>query len=214
MRGTNPMSLRKLYYNAFSPFYDKIVALHSSDHQGYLRSFLADKTQLKEGDNVLDICTGTGTLLLHLRQRVGEKGFVVGLDFSRGMLEKCSEKIKAYKNIFIVESEAAMLPFKEKSFNAVTCSHAFYELKGEVRNQTLKEVVRVLKPGSPFLMMEHDVPEKFFIRMLFYMRIFSMGAKEVISILKHEKEFLKRYFNEVEKIQSPTGRSKVMVCRN
>ena len=41
-----------------------------------------------------------------------------------------------------------------------------------------------------------------------------MGTKEAISILKHEKEFLKKYFNEVEKIKSPTGRSKVMFCKN
>ena len=46
------------------------------------------------------------------------------------------------------------------SFDAVTCSHAFYELKGETQERTLREILRILKPGKTFLMMEHDVPER------------------------------------------------------
>ena len=208
------MSLRKLYYNAFSPFYDKFVALHSADHQSDLRGFLADMTELTDNDRVLDICTGTGTLLLQLRQKVGENGLVVGVDFSRGMLKKAGTKIKAYTNIVLIESDAASLPFKAKVFEAVTCSHAFYELKGEIRDQVLKEIVRVVKPGRPFLMMEHDLPENLLIRILFYIRILSMGTKEGISLLRHEMEILNRHFKQVKKIKNPTGKSKVIVCKN
>jgi len=43
-------------------------------------------------------------------------------------------------------------------YDAVTCSHAFYEIKGGTRNWVLQETIRVLKPKGAFLMMEHDVP--------------------------------------------------------
>ena len=208
------MSLRRYYYNTFSPIYDKFVALHSGDHQNALRSFLADMSELTDNDKVLDICTGTGTLLLYLRQKVGKNGLVVGVDFSRGMLTKAQTKIEAYNNIALIESDASSLPFKAKTFDAVTCSHAFYELKGEIRDRVLEEIVRVVKPDKPFLMMEHDVPENFLIRILFYIRIFSMGTKEGISILKHEIELLKRYFKSVKKIKTFTGKSKIIDCRN
>ncbi len=207
-------NLRQSYYNAFSSFYDKFVALHSVDRHGDIRSFLAEAAHLKEGDSVLDICTGTGSLLLRLRQKIGEEGLIAGVDFSRGMLNVCSKKTNKHRNIFLIESDAANLPFKGQTFDAVTCSHAFYELKGNVRDRTLKEVARVVKKGKPFLMMEHDVPENVFIRTLFYIRLFSMGAKEALSILKHEKEILKRCFRHVKKIKTPTGRSKVLICWN
>ncbi|RLB07709.1 MAG: hypothetical protein DRG59_06105, partial [Deltaproteobacteria bacterium] len=97
-------------------------------------------------------------------------------------------------------------------FDAVTCSHAFYELKGDVQDQVLKDIVRILKPGKPFLMMEHDLPENKFVRFLLYIRFFSMGAKKAIEILKHEKEMLEKYFHSVKKVETPTGRSKVWIC--
>ncbi|MEA3417510.1 MAG: class I SAM-dependent methyltransferase [Thermodesulfobacteriota bacterium] len=82
-----------------------------------------------------------------------------------------------YVNISLVESDVAYLPFKPDEFDAVTCTHAFYELKGETQNRVLREIVRVLKAGKPFIMMEHDVPKNALIRVLFYIRLFSMGAK-------------------------------------
>ena len=205
-------SYRRKYYDVFSKIYDRFVALHSKDTQSNIREFLANLTPISRGDMVLDICTGTGTLLLYLSRKVSDRGLVVGADFSRGMLEVAKQKVQFSDNAFLVESDVAFLPFKSASFDAVTCSHAFYELKGDVQDQVLKDIVRILKPGKPFLMMEHDLPENKFVRFLLYIRFFSMGAKKAIEILKHEKEMLEKYFHSVKKVETPTGRSKVWIC--
>ncbi len=61
--------------------------------------------------------------------------------------------------------------------------------------------------------MEHDLPEKPLVRVMFYLRLASMGAKRAINILMHEKTLLGRHFRSVEKVITPTGRSKIMICR-
>lgn len=84
--------------------------------------------------------------------------------------------------------------------------------QGDAQNKMLKEVIRVLKPGHPFLVMEHDLPESMLIRILLHIRLLSMGLRRVIDILKYEKDILERYFIKVEKISLPKGRSKILVC--
>ena len=207
-------NLRRSYYNAFSRFYDKFVALHSADARGALRRFFSDRVPVTEGDCVLDICTGTGSLLSYLRDKTGIGGLVVGADFSTGMLKVAQEKTKMFENTYVLACDVAYLPFNAKVFDAVTCTHAFYELKGETQDRALREIVRVLKAGRPFFMMEHDVPRRPLIRALFYVRLFSMGAKRAIYVLRHEKRTLERYFESVEKITTPSGRSKIMICCN
>lgn len=204
---------RQKYYDYFSHFYDRFVTLHSTDSALRLRYFLADATGLKKGDTVLDICTGTGSVLIPLKEKVQAQGLVVGVDFSIGMLKAGRSKIFNHGSIVLVLADVAYLPFKKEVFNAVTCSHAFYELKGKTQDNCLHEIGRVLKPDRPFLMMEHDVPQNFFVRMLFYLRLLSMGPKKALEILRHEKEFLMKYFRSVEKMSAPTGKSKVMICR-
>jgi ubiquinone/menaquinone biosynthesis C-methylase UbiE len=206
-------SIRQIYYNAFSRFYDRFVALHSSDAQGAAREYLSNMVPASEGDRILDMCTGTGSLLLRLRKRLEGGGLVVGVDFSRGMLHVNQKKTETYENICLVEADVASLPFPAQSFDAITCYHAFYELKGESQERSLQEILRVLKPGKVFLMMEHDLPEKPLVRAMFYLRLASMGAKSAINILRHEKMMLGRYFRRVEKVITPTGRSKIMLCR-
>jgi ubiquinone/menaquinone biosynthesis C-methylase UbiE len=204
---------RQKYYDFFSHIYDRFVALHSTDKALRLRYFLADTTGLKKGDKVLDICTGTGSALIPLKEKVQAQGFVVGVDFSIGMLKVGRSKIINHRSIVLVLADVGHLPFKKEVFNAVTCSHAFYELKGETQDSCLKEIRRVLKPGRPFLMMEHDTPQNFFVRMLFYLRLLSMGPKKARAIVRHERKLLMRYFSSVDKMSTPTGRSKIMICR-
>jgi ubiquinone/menaquinone biosynthesis C-methylase UbiE len=205
-------ALRRMYYNGFSSFYDRFVQFHSRDKQGLARKFLADQVPVKEGGSVLDICTGTATLLPHLQAKVGPDGRVVGVDFSRGMLKVARDKLKSFVNISLVEADAEYLPFAAGTFDAVTCSHAFYELKGGTQDRALQEILRVLRPNGAFLMMEHDLPLNPFVRALFYVRLASMGTGTAIRILRHEQELLGGYFAHVDKVVVPAGRSKILIC--
>ncbi len=204
--------LRRAYYDRFSPVYDRFVALHSRDTEGAARKFLADKLPVGEGGSVLDVCTGTAALLPHLQERVGRDGRVIGVDFSRGMLRVAGAKTRRFPNVHLVEGDAGDLPFAAESFDAVTCSHAFYELKGETQDSALGEIVRVLKSRGAFLMMEHDVPANPLVRALFYLRLTVVGAGKAIAFLRREQEILKGRFARVEKVVAPGERSKVMVC--
>jgi len=205
---------RHKYYDWFSRFYDRFVAMHSSDPGGSLRAYLADQTGLSDGERVLDICTGTGSLLLNLKDKTGAGGMVVGIDFSQGMLGAAGKKMGASPNICLVRCDAGRLPFRESVFDAVTCTHAFYELKGPSQEACLNEVSRTLKPARAFLMMEHEVPSRPVIRFLFYVRMFSMGSARAFQILKHEKELLLGYFRTAVKMRTPTGNSKIWTCEN
>jgi demethylmenaquinone methyltransferase/2-methoxy-6-polyprenyl-1,4-benzoquinol methylase len=205
-------SFRRLYYDLFSKVYDFIIRLHSRDKEGSLRRFITDKANLSKGERALDLCTGTGSVAIELAQKVGEKGLVIGLDFSRGMLDKATEKISHYKidRLQLVQAYANKLPFKNYSFHGVTCSHAFYELKGTERTMAIDEVARILKRGGRFCLMEHAKPEKLFPRLLFYIRIFFLGAKDARKFLSEEGLIFGERFKNITKVMSPTGQSKLI----
>ena len=205
--------LRIKYYDCFSTIYDRFVSFHSSDRSGDLRKYLSEKSETDKRDRVLDICTGTGSLLQHLAKRVGIDGMVVGIDFSGGMLAVAGKKTSGLHQVYLLRANADHLPFKTDVFDAVTCAYAFYELKGVSLDKCLREIGRVLKSRKPFLMMEHELPEHPAIRAFFYVRMLSMGPKKALQVLRHEVDLLSRHFKCVEKIRTPTGKSKIIICK-
>jgi len=205
-------SLRRIYYDLFSKIYDFIIRLHSRDIAGSLRRFIVEKANLSEGDKALDLCTGTGAVAVELTKQVGETGFVIGLDFSWGMLEKAKEKARKFRidRLHLVQANASQLPFKKSSFHAVTCSHAFYELKGDERARAIHEVSRILIHGGRFCLMEHAKPKRLFPRLLFYGRVFFLGAKDARKFLAEEGSIFGERFENITKVMSPTGQSKLI----
>ena len=205
-------SLRQIYYDLFSKIYDPIIRLHSKDQEGLLRTFIAEKACLSEGNVALDLCTGTGSVAIELANRVSRTGLVIGLDFSEGMLQKA--KRKAFQlganQLHFVQANASHLPFKSFSVHGVTCSHAFYELKGIERREAIAEVARILVQGGSFCLMEHAKPEKFFQRLFFYIRILFLGSRDVQDFLTQGEAILGEKFGCVTTLTSPTGRSKLI----
>lgn len=204
---------RQRYYDLFSKWYDRFIALHATGESGRLKAQVAEAAALAPGQRVLDICTGTGTLLPALH-RASAGGLAVGVDFSRGMLSVARGKTGGHPGICLIQADVSRLPFRSGRFDAVTCTHAFYEIRGDDQTRCLKEVVRILKPGRPFLMVEHEIPKHPLIRFLFYIRIFSMGTARAVQILRHESGFLRRFFSSVQRIQTASGRSKLLICRS
>jgi len=204
--------LRQTYYDIFSKVYDLVIRLHSRDMEGSLRGFIAGKANLSKGDRALDLCTGTGSVAIELAKQVGENGLVVGLDFSQGMLMKAKEKANRLNmdRFYLVHANASQLPFKNSSFHGVTCSHAFYELREEERKRAINEVARILTKGGRFCLMEHAKPKKLFPRLLFYVRILFLGAKDSKKFLSEENSILGERFKNIMKMMSPTGQSKLI----
>lgn len=205
--------LRRSYYDIFSGLYDLIIRLHSRDDGASLRDFLVESSGLAQGNTHLDICTGTGSVALRASRAVGEQGGkVVAVDFSHGMLKKARQKVRdgGLRNVHLVEADVANMPFKEGTFDIVTCSHAMYELRAPVRRKSLDEVRRTLKTGGSFVMMEHEIPKKLFIRLLYYIRLTSMGSLENRKFARDEIAELGKNFINISKSLSPTGKSKLI----
>lgn len=202
---------RQRYYDLFSRFYDWVIALHSKNAGADLRRFLVDRAGIGEGDRVLDICTGTGAVPLAAADMHGSAVMVTGLDFSRGMLKKACSKARSFSpRIYYAQADAGVMPFADCSFNAVTCSHAMYELQLRTRDRVLEEASRVLVPGGRFAMMEHCEPEKPFIRFLYRLRLSGLGQAAGLEFARDEVPFISAYFQHVGKELAPGGKSKVI----
>ena len=111
---------------------------------------LIEIAQVRTGNRVLDIATGSGEPALTAARAVGQSGRVVAVDMSPGMLAIARERIDAagLSNIDLVESDAESLSLEAHSFDAVLCRWGLMfmpDLDGVVR-----EMRRALKPGGHF----------------------------------------------------------------
>lgn len=104
---------------------------------------LADRT-ISEGDSVLDLCCGQGTLTAALCETAD---FVAGLDFSPDMI---SRAINTAPRAEIVEGDAMDLPFADGRFDRVICNFGMMHIPDQPR--ALAEIRRVLKPSGTFAM--------------------------------------------------------------
>ena len=116
-------------------------------------------TPKKEGI-VLDLACGTGILFPKLLERFDR---VVGLDYSLPML-KVAKKKKLSKTS-LVRGDALRLPFKGDSFDTVVVSLGLRHFPD--REQSLREIHRVLKVGGELHILEVGIPENPLLGKLF-----------------------------------------------
>jgi len=92
------------------------------------------------GGKVLDVGCGTGLFFSHVAACAN---IVVGVDISRKLLFKANLEAKKRDNVFVLQADADLLPFKEGLFEAV---FAFTVLQNMPQPQkTLLELARVTK---------------------------------------------------------------------
>src|SRR5687768_8496700 len=93
--------------------YDLMNRLLSLGMDGGWRKMATKMCQLSPGDRTLDIASGTGDLAFEMAKKVGNDGFVVGLDISREMLLLGHQKSldRAEKRVDHQEGDAMHLPY-------------------------------------------------------------------------------------------------------
>ena len=140
-------------------FYDlflKLVFLPCGGESSFRRRCV-DFTNPAEGGQVLDVCCGTGTLTSLIARRVGPDGQVIGVDLSESMLDAARKKTR---NVLVTfeRAEAENLPFVSGRFDKCFVSLALHEMPKQARQNTLREVRRILRPGGRLFVVDHNLP--------------------------------------------------------
>ena len=94
---------------------------------------------------ILDGGCGTGLLAARVRREIGGE-FVVGCDFSRGMLSHAARRRDAAP---LVQATALRLPFRDASFDAIVSTEAFHWFPDQAA--ALREFRRVVAPKGRIL---------------------------------------------------------------
>ncbi|WP_336067198.1 bifunctional demethylmenaquinone methyltransferase/2-methoxy-6-polyprenyl-1,4-benzoquinol methylase UbiE [Mesoflavibacter sp. CH_XMU1404-2] len=147
-------------FDTISKEYDGLNRVISFGIDIKWRKKVVEIVKQQQPKTVLDIATGTGDLAINLAETSAEK--IVGLDISPGMLNVGKEKVKAKQldnRIDMIIGDSENMPFEDNTFDAITV--AFGVRNFETLENGLKDILRVLKPGGTFVILETSVPTKF-----------------------------------------------------
>jgi demethylmenaquinone methyltransferase/2-methoxy-6-polyprenyl-1,4-benzoquinol methylase len=108
---------------------------------------------VKEGYQVLDIAGGTGDLALAFAPKAGSTGRVVHTDINEAMLREGRNRLlDAGVSLPTLVCDAEHLPFPDASFDVVTVAFGLRNMTH--KEDALREMNRVLKPGGKLLVLE------------------------------------------------------------
>jgi ubiquinone/menaquinone biosynthesis C-methylase UbiE len=139
--------------------YDLLAFLFTGGRERAFRERLVDLARVKPGDAVLDIGCGTGTLAIAAARRAGPRGLVCGVDASPEMIARALRKAaRAGVPVEFQLGGAEALSFEESRFDAVLATLMLHHLPRRTREQTARQMQRVLKPGGRVLAVDFGKP--------------------------------------------------------
>jgi demethylmenaquinone methyltransferase / 2-methoxy-6-polyprenyl-1,4-benzoquinol methylase len=150
-------------FSELSSRYDRMGAVLSFGQDPRWRRALIEAVDPQPGQHVLDVASGTGLVAFELVRRGCE---VTGLDQSEEMLAGAERRLASTsvlnEHVRFVHGEAERLPFGEDEFDALTFTYLLRYV--DDRAATMRELVRVVKPGGRIGMVEFGVPQRPYLR--------------------------------------------------
>lgn len=130
----------------------------------------------------MDLCTGTAGVAIQVARTFGSR--VVGVDLSTQMLYRARRKVARVgleDEVLLLAGRAEDLAFPDSCFDAACFTYLLRYVDDP--EATLREIVRVLKPGGRLVSLEFGVPESRMVRSLWlaYTKVVLPLAARLIS---------------------------------
>ena len=154
-------------FNAISENYDGLNKVISFGTDAKWKQKILKMVAAKQPSTVLDIATGTGDLAILFAKTSATE--IIGLDISQGMLDIGKKKIEAQKldtKIQMVLGDGENIPYADDYFDVITVAYGVRNF--EHLEKGLSEILRTLKPGGQFIILETSVPTTFPFKQGYY----------------------------------------------
>ncbi len=139
--------------------YDLMNDLMSFGMHRLWKRFTIEQAQIRPGQAVLDVASGTGDLARSFAKCVGKTGKVVMTDINEAMLEVGRDRLVdagIIGSIECVQANAENLPFADNEFDCVSIAFGLRNVTD--KTAALRSMYRTLKPGGKLLVLEFSHP--------------------------------------------------------
>lgn len=143
------VSDKHAYHQGIADSYDKRSSTY--DNHVWAREWsiqTVDFCPPEPGERILDIACGSGTIAFYIADKLGPEGTVTGVDISRGMINRCHEKLKQsnFTNLQFEYGDAEELDYSSNSFDRIYCSAGLYWMINPLA--ALRHWFELLKPNG------------------------------------------------------------------
>ena len=171
-------------FDAIAPRYDLLNHLLSGGLDRRWRAQAVRSLDLRGGETVLDLCTGTADLAIASATASPGAAAVVGVDFAGQMLRLGRAKLLQRglaARIRLVQGDAMRIPLAAASVDAATVAFGIRNV--ERPDAAFADVFRVLRPGGRFAFLEFGVPTLPGVRQVYlaYFRHVLPGIGSIVS---------------------------------
>lgn len=115
----------------------------------FLANALIHHSGMAPGHKVLELGCGSGAVTQHILKRREQLASYTGVELDQGLVEFLRNQ---YPNTTFLNESAADLSqhFADNSVDTIVSTLPWTLFSSELQEQTLKEIIRILKPGGKF----------------------------------------------------------------
>jgi arsenite methyltransferase len=151
-------------YNIMADDYSKLEGYNPEADLGLGCGLPTEFAKIKEGDTVIDLGSGAGNDAFVARRLTGEKGKVIGIDFTEQMTARARENAEklGFNNVEFRQGDIEDMPVTANKADVIV-SNCVLNLVPN-KHKVFSEIYRVLKPGAHFsisdIVLEGELPSR------------------------------------------------------
>jgi ubiquinone/menaquinone biosynthesis C-methylase UbiE len=145
LEANRPLNAAVDRYSTLAPVYELWAWVTESRP----RRRVLELANVRNGENILEVATGTGAQLVSLARR-NPSGRTAGIELSDGMLAQTRKRLRAagLSSVELMSGDALRLPFDDDSFDLLVNAYMLDLLAREDIVRALAEFKRVMRPGG------------------------------------------------------------------
>lgn len=163
---SKPNYIPALRYDWLTKLYDPLLSLTMPETK--FKTALVKQASILPNEKVLDF--GCGSLTLSLMAKAAQPSAAIyAVDIDKNILEIAEKKLKrAGEEILLQRYDGKVLPYSSGQFDKVISSLVFHHLDFSQKQNALKEIFRVLKPGGELHVADWGKAKNQLMRIAFY----------------------------------------------